>query len=59
MLPRYTSRTVDDRDIVRLPLRGVSTHRMIDVLARPENLRRQSVRVVVDALQRVMARLRG
>jgi len=32
---------------------------MIDVLARPENLRRQSVRVVVDALQRVMARLRG
>lgn len=59
MLPRYTTRTVDDRDIVRLPLRGVSTHRMIDVLARPENLRRQSVRLVVEALQRVMARLRG
>ncbi|MCP1430310.1 DNA-binding transcriptional LysR family regulator [Microbacterium foliorum] len=59
MLPRYTSRTVDDRDIVRLPLRGVSTHRMIDVLARPENLRRQSVRLVVEALRRVMARLRG
>ncbi|QDE35172.1 LysR family transcriptional regulator [Microbacterium foliorum] len=59
MLPRYTSRTVDDRDIVRLPLRGVSTHRMIDVLARPENLRRQSVRLVVEALQQVMARLRG
>ncbi|WP_447913023.1 LysR family transcriptional regulator [Microbacterium phyllosphaerae] len=59
MLPRYTSRTVDDHDIVRLPLRGVSTHRMIDVLARPENLRRQSVRLVVEALQQVMARLRG
>lgn len=59
MLPRYTTRTVDDRDIVRLPLRGVSTHRMIDMLARPENLRRQSVRLVVEALQRVMARLRG
>lgn len=59
MLPRYTTRTVDDRDIVRLPLRGVSTHRMIDVLARPENLRRQPVRLVVEALQRVMARLRG
>lgn len=57
MLPRYTSRSVDDRDIVRLPLRGVSTHRMIDVLARPETLRRRSVRVVVDALQRVMSRL--
>lgn len=59
MLPRYTSRTVDDREIVRLPLEGVSTHRMIDVLARPENLRRSSVRVVVEALQRVMARLSG
>lgn len=59
MLPRYTSRTVDDGEIVRLPLRGVSTHRVIDVLARPENLRRRSVRLVVDALGRVMARLRG
>ncbi|MBO9627195.1 MAG: LysR family transcriptional regulator [Microbacterium sp.] len=58
MLPRYTSRSVDDRDIVRVPLRGVSTHRMIDVLARPENLRRRSVRIVVDALQRVMTRLK-
>lgn len=57
MLPRYTSRSVDDRDIVRLPLHGVSTHRMIDVLARPEALRRRSVRIVVDALQGVMARL--
>ena len=57
MLPRYTSRSVDDSDIVRLPLRGVSTHRLIDVLARPEALRRRSVRVVTGALQRVMARL--
>lgn len=57
MLPRYTSRSVDDRDIVRVPLEGVSTHRMIDVLARPENLRRRSVRAVVEALQRVMTRL--
>lgn len=57
MLPRFTSRSIQDRDIIRLPLEGVSTHRMIDVLARPENLRRRSVRVVVDALQRVMTRL--
>jgi len=57
MLPRYTSRSVDDRDIVRLPLRGVNTLRSIDVLTRPENLRRSSVRRVVDALQQVMARL--
>ena len=59
MLPRYTSRTVDDHDIVRLPLRGVSTHRLIDVLARPEILRRRSVRLVVEALGRAMARLRA
>lgn len=58
MLPRYTSRSVDDREIVRLPLLGVSTHRLIDVLARPENLRRRSVRIVVEALERVMARLK-
>lgn len=58
MLPRHTSRSVDDRDIVRLPLHGVSTHRLIDVLARPENLRRRSVRIVVEALERVMTRLK-
>jgi hypothetical protein len=32
---------------------------MIDVLARPENLRRRSVRLVSDALRRVMADLTG
>lgn len=58
MLPRYTSRSVDDRDIVRLPLHGVTTYRLIDVLARPENLRRRAVRIVVEALERVMARLK-
>jgi DNA-binding transcriptional LysR family regulator len=57
LLPRYTSRSVDDRDIVRLPLRGVNTLRTIDVLTRPENLRRSSVRLVIEALTRVMARL--
>lgn len=30
---------------------------MIDLLARPENLRRRSVRLTVDALQRVMTPL--
>lgn len=57
MLPRHTSRSVDDSEIVRLPLRGVNTLRSIDVLARPENLRRHSVRRVIDALEQVMARL--
>jgi DNA-binding transcriptional LysR family regulator len=59
MLPRYTSRSVDDSAIVRVPLDGVSTHRVIDVLARPENLRRRSVRMVIDALRAVMDRLAG
>ncbi|MFS0854305.1 LysR family transcriptional regulator [Microbacterium sp. 179-I 3D4 NHS] len=57
MLPRYTARSADDERIVRIPLEGVSTHRMIDVLARPENLRRRSVRTVVDSLRRVLSAL--
>ncbi|MFJ4045488.1 LysR family transcriptional regulator [Microbacterium sp. NPDC089987] len=59
LLPRFTSRSVDDSEIVRIPLLGVSTHRLIDVLARPETLRRRSVRLVVEGLQRVMQRLSG
>jgi DNA-binding transcriptional LysR family regulator len=55
MLPRYTGTTADAAAVVRRPLRGVSTNRMIDVLARPENLRRSSVRLVVEALRRVMS----
>ena len=43
--------------VVRRPLRGVSTNRMIDVLARPENLRRRSVLLVAEALERVMTTL--
>ncbi len=55
MLPRYTSAVTDA--VVRRPLQYVSTNRMIDLLARPENLRRRSVRLVADALTRVMADL--
>ncbi|MFC4137321.1 MULTISPECIES: LysR family transcriptional regulator [unclassified Microbacterium] len=57
MLPRYTSLAAGVSGVVRKPLRGVSTNRMIDVLARPENLHRRSVQMVADALQRVMAAL--
>lgn len=57
MLPRYTSVVADATGVVRRPLSGVSTNRMIDVLARPENLRRRSVRMVAEALERVMAQL--
>lgn len=55
VLPRYTSPGTDA--VVRRPLQYVSTNRMIDVLARPENLRRRSVRLVADALTRVMVDL--
>ncbi|SDL17345.1 LysR family transcriptional regulator [Microbacterium azadirachtae] len=55
VLPRYTSPGTDA--VVRRPLQYVSTNRMIDVLARPENLRRRSVRLTADALGRVMTRL--
>ncbi|MDR6868419.1 DNA-binding transcriptional LysR family regulator [Microbacterium resistens] len=57
MLPRYTSVAADAAGVVRRPLRGVGTNRLIDVLARPENLRRRSVRLVAEALDRVMAEL--
>ncbi|MGF2947771.1 LysR family transcriptional regulator [Microbacterium alcoholitolerans] len=59
MLPRYTSVVADATGVVRRPLLGVSTNRMIDVLTRPENLRRRSVRLVAEALERVMATLTG
>lgn len=59
MLPRYTSRGADDSDIVRIPLHGVGNHRLIDVLARPETLRRRGVRVALEGLQKVMTRLSG
>lgn len=37
------------------PLAGIGAHRTIDLLTRPENLRRRSVRVVAQALNRVVA----
>ncbi|KAB2811918.1 LysR family transcriptional regulator [Pimelobacter simplex] len=56
LLPRYTSPHPYD-DVVLRPLHGLSTSRTIDVLARPETLRRRSVQVVVRALRVVMERL--
>ena len=57
LLPRHTARPVLNPDIVLRPLHGISTRRRIDILARPENLKRASVRVVCEALQDIMARL--
>lgn len=56
LLPRYTASHPYD-DVVLRPLHGLSTSRTIDVLARPETLRRRSVQTVVRALRLVMERL--
>lgn len=56
LLPRYTSAHSPD-DIVLLPLEGLCTSRTIDILARPETLRRRSTQRVVEALQHVMRQL--
>ena len=57
LLPRYTARPVLNPDIVLRPLEGISTRRRIDVLARPENLKRTSVMMVCEALQTIMTEL--
>lgn len=57
LLPRYTARPVLNPGIVLRPLQGISTRRRIDILARPENLKRTSVMMVCDALQAIMTGL--
>lgn len=57
LLPRYTAGPVLNPDIVLRPLAGISTRRRIDLLARPENLKRRSVMMVCRALQDIMAGL--
>lgn len=57
LLPRHTARPVLNPDIVLRPLEGISTRRRIDILARPENLKRRSVMLVCEALQAIMTGL--
>ena len=57
LLPRYTARPVLNPGIVLRPLEGISTRRRIDILARPENLKRTSVMMVCEALQTIMTEL--
>jgi DNA-binding transcriptional LysR family regulator len=57
LLPRYTARPVLNEAITLRPLQGISSSRRIDVLARPENLKRKSVLLVWEALQAAMADL--
>lgn len=54
LLPRFTSPAARDDRIALRPLTDVAAVRSIDVLARPETLRRRSVRLVVAALRRVV-----
>ena len=54
LLPRYTARPALNQGIVLRPLEGISTRRRIDILARPENLKRTSVILVCEALQKIM-----
>ena len=57
LLPRYTAGPVLNPDIVLRPLAGISTRRRIDLLARPENLKRRAVVMVCEALKDIMAGL--
>jgi len=57
LLPRYTAGPVLNPDIVLRPLEGISTRRRIDLLARPENLKRRAVVMVCEALEDIMAGL--
>jgi DNA-binding transcriptional LysR family regulator len=57
LLPRLTARPVLSPEIVLRPLEGISTRRRIDILARPENLKRRSVMIVCEALQAIMTGL--
>ncbi len=57
LLPRYTASPVLKPGIVLRPLEGISSRRRIDILARPENLKRVSVALACQALQEAMAEL--
>lgn len=59
LLPRYTASPALNPGVTLRPLNGISTRRRIDLLVRPENLKRASVVVVAEALQHVMAELMG
>lgn len=65
LLPRYTSSPALSlgaelsAGVVLRPLTGINTRRRIDLLARPENLKRRSVQIVAEALAEIMAELAG
>lgn len=59
LLPRYTSSPALNDGVALRPLAGINTKRRIDLLVRPENLKRESVMMVAKALAEVMAELTG
>lgn len=57
LLPRYTSAPPRSAGIVLIPLEGISPRRRIDLLARPEHLKRRSVRLVCEVIAELFAEL--
>ncbi|NUP75616.1 MAG: LysR family transcriptional regulator [Sinomonas sp.] len=57
LLPRYTAAIGLPPGVALRPLEGIGTRRSIDLLIRPENARRHSVRTVADALRGLVAEL--
>lgn len=57
LLPRYLATSALPAGVRLKPLGGIRTRRKIDLLSRPENLARHSVRLVADALQAVVSEL--
>ncbi|WP_136609968.1 LysR family transcriptional regulator [Sinomonas albida] len=57
LLPRYTAAIGLPPGVVLRPLEGIATRRSIDLLIRPENARRHSVRAVTDALHGLVAEI--
>ncbi|WP_372696796.1 LysR family transcriptional regulator [Arthrobacter sp. JSM 101049] len=55
VIPRYTAGASVGHGVVLLPLEGIANRRRIDLLARPESMRRASVRRVAEALRATMA----
>ncbi|WP_285726197.1 LysR family transcriptional regulator [Psychromicrobium xiongbiense] len=57
LMPRYLRAATLPDGVVLRPLRGVKATRRIDVLSRPENLARRSVRTVIETLHSVTGTL--
>lgn len=55
VIPRYTAGALVGPAVVLVPLEGIANRRRIDLLARPESMRRLSVRRVADVLRDTMA----